>query len=75
MAKTDKEFFDDRYTLFETDGWKDLVDELNLMSESINNVMHIEDEKALNYVKGQLSILNLIISMEDQTRLADEQSE
>ncbi len=70
--KTDKDFFDDRYRLFDTDGWKDLVDELTLMADSVNNVVSIEDEKTLYLVKGQLTILNMLITLEETTKLADE---
>jgi len=69
--KPDKEFFDCRYKLFEADGWKDLVEELTLMSESINNVTSIDDEKALYLVKGQMSILNMLMTLEEQTKLID----
>jgi len=69
--KEDKEFFDSRYRLFEVDGWKDLVEELTLMAESLNNVASIDDEKSLYSVKGQLSILNMIMTLEEQTKLID----
>tara|TARA_R110000751_G_scaffold307171_1_gene427607 strand:+ start:9742 stop:9969 length:228 start_codon:yes stop_codon:yes gene_type:complete len=69
--KDDKEFFDCRYKLFETDGWKDLIEELTLMSDSLNNVSAIEDEKALYLTKGQLSILNMLITLEEQMKLMD----
>jgi len=69
--RTDKQFFDGRYKLFEMDGWKDLVEELTLMSKSIDNVSSIDDEKSLYLVKGQVSILNMIITLEDQTKLID----
>jgi hypothetical protein len=69
--KTDKEFFDSRYRLFEVDGWKDLVEELTLMAESLDNVSAIDDEKSLYLVKGQLSILNMVITLEEQTKLTD----
>ena len=49
--RTDKQFFDGRYKLFETDGWKDLVEELTLMSKSIDNVSSIDDEKSLYLVR------------------------
>jgi len=69
--KDDKEFFDCRYKLFETDGWKDLVEELVLMSDSLNNVSAIDDEKSLYSTKGQLSILSMLITLEEQTKLID----
>jgi len=69
--KDDKEFFDCRYKLFENEGWRDLVEELTLMAESLNNVASIDDEKSLYSVKGQLSILNMIMTLEEQTKLID----
>ena len=69
--KEDKEFFDGRYRLFEVDGWRDLVEELTLMAESLNNVSTIKDEKSLFEVQGQLSILNMLITLEEQTKLID----
>ena len=69
--KEDKEFFDGRYRLFEVDSWMDLVEELTQMAESLNNVSTIKDEKSLYEVQGQLSILNMLITLEEQTKLID----
>lgn len=69
--KSDKEFFDCRFKLFEQDGWKDLVEELTQMSDSLNDVTSIDDEKSLYLTKGQLSILNMVITLEEQTKLID----
>ena len=69
--KEDKEFFNGRYRLFETDGWQDLIKELVVMSESLNQVSTIKDEKSLFEVQGQLSILNMLITLEEQTKLID----
>jgi hypothetical protein len=69
--KTDKDFFDSRYKLFEVDGWRDLVEELTNTYDSLNNVASIDDEKNLYLVKGQLSILNMLITLEEQTKLID----
>jgi len=69
--KEDKEIFDGRYRLFETGGWQDLIQELVVMSESLNQVSTIKDEKSLYEVQGQLSILNMLITLEEQTKLID----
>jgi len=69
--KDDKEFFDCRYKLFENEGWRDLVEELTLMADSLNNVSAIEDEKTLYSTRGQLSILNMLITLEEQMKLMD----
>ena len=75
MTDTDKEFFDKRWQMFETDGWRDLVEDLQAMYDSLNTVYVVEDEKSLNNVKGQLAILNMIITLEDQTKLAQSQAD
>jgi hypothetical protein len=73
--KDDRAFFDDRYDMFSTAGWADLIGELTNMSESINNIMAIEDEKTLNFVKGQMSVLSMLITLEETTKQVDTDDE
>jgi len=71
----DKEFFENRLNLFMQDGWRDLVDELNNFSASIDSVLSIDNEKDLFYIRGQLSIINMLVNMEESTKLAMENFE
>ena len=66
--KTDNDFFNDRLKLFEQEGWADLVGELETLSMNLNDVRSIENEKDLYFVKGQLSMIQMIINLEDSTR-------
>ena len=68
MGKTDNDFFNDRLKLFEQDGWADLVGELETLSMNLNNVQSIEDEKHLYFVKGQLSMIQMIVNLENTTK-------
>jgi hypothetical protein len=68
MAKNDNDFFNDRLKLFEQEGWADLVGELETLSLNLNDVRSIENEKDLYFVKGQLSMIQMIINLEDSTR-------
>jgi hypothetical protein len=68
--KDDNQFFKDRLNLFEQEGWSDLVGELETLSMNLNNVQSIQDEKDLYFVKGQLSIIQMIVNLEDSTKLA-----
>ena len=68
--KTDKDFYYDRTSLFDKDGWRDLVDELDNLITVTNQLDSIESEKGLWFAKGQLSILRQIVSMEDATKIA-----
>ena len=66
--KTDNDFFNDRLRLFEQEGWSDLIGELETLSMNLNDVRSIESEKDLYFVKGQLSMIQMIVNLEDSTR-------
>jgi hypothetical protein len=68
MGKNDNDFFKDRLNLFEQEGWNDLVGELETLSMNLNDVQSIQNENDLYFVKGQLSILQMIINLEDATK-------
>ena len=74
MGKSDNDFFNDRLKLFEQEGWMDLVGELETLSLNLNDVRSIENEKDLYFVKGQLSMIQMIINLEDSTREVMENS-
>ena len=68
MGKSDNDFFNDRLRLFEQEGWADLIGELETLSLNLNDVRSIENEKDLYFVKGQLSMIQMIVNLEDSTR-------
>ena len=68
MGKNDNDFFNDRLNLFEQEGWNDLVGELETLSMNLNDVASIENEKDLYFVKGQLSIIQMIVNLENTTK-------
>ena len=68
MAVSDKEFYDDRINLVESDGWIALIEELKVMSESVKRLESIDNEKDLWFARGQLSILRQMIVLEDATK-------
>lgn len=70
MTEQDKKFYKDRTNLFETDGWRDLVNELEENSKNVDKIDSIDNEKDLWFARGQLSILRQIVYLEDTTRQA-----
>ena len=73
--KTDEQFLRDRLEIFETDGWKDLMDELKNIESSVRDVDTMKNEQDLWHAKGQLQLLGYVISLESATKLAMEQAE
>jgi hypothetical protein len=50
-------YYESRFDLFSRQGWLDLMEDVDKMLESMNNVSTIADEKSLQFRKGEISIL------------------
>ena len=74
MAKTDVQFLEDRISMTGTDGWLDLLEDIKNLQSSIANVENINSEKDLWEIKGQLRVINFLLSLHTVTNLALEES-
>jgi hypothetical protein len=50
-------YYSDRFDMFSHQGWIDLMQDVDKMLESMNNVSTISDEKSLQFRKGEISML------------------
>lgn len=50
-------YYEARFDLFSQQGWADLMEDVDGMLASLNNVSTIADEKSLQFRKGEISIL------------------
>ena len=73
MPKTDEAFLSDRINMVRSEGWLDLVEEIENLEGSITNLDNINSEPDLWVIKGQLRIINFILSLDTSTTLALEQ--
>ena len=73
MPKTDEAFLSDRLDLTRSEGWLDLVEEIENLEGSITNLDNINSEQDLWAIKGQLRIINFILSLDTSTNLALEE--
>ena len=73
MPKTDEAFLSDRINMTRSEGWLDLVEEIENLERSITNLDNINSEQDLWAIKGQLRIINFILSLDTSTTLALEQ--
>ena len=48
-----------------TQGWTDLMEDLNKLKDSLNNLSQVTDTQELFFRKGQLDILDLILKRKD----------
>jgi hypothetical protein len=56
-----------------SDGWKDLVEDIDIMIASLNNISVIDGEKDLKFKQGELSILNWLKTLQEVSKRAYEE--
>jgi crotonobetainyl-CoA:carnitine CoA-transferase CaiB-like acyl-CoA transferase len=52
-----QKYYEERFSMMSTQGWMDLMEDVDKMIEPLNNISTIADEKSLQFRKGELSIL------------------
>ena len=57
MSPELQKYYEERFTMMSTQGWVDLMEDIDKMIEPLNNISTIADEKSLQFRKGELSIL------------------
>lgn len=57
MDKELEKYYEERFSMMATQGWKDLLEDVDNMLTSLNNIAVIQDEKDLMFKKGESSIL------------------
>jgi hypothetical protein len=62
-----QQYYDNYFTLFSTDGWKQLIEELKQNALVINSVEATKDANDLYVRKGQLNVLAYILNSESTT--------
>lgn len=61
MEQSLRQYYENQFTLFIQPGWTDLVEDLQRLKDSINDLSLVTDTQDLYFRKGQLDILDLIL--------------
>ena len=75
MPKTDVEFLEDRLSMMETEGWRDFIEDFKNLEDSASNIDTMTSEQDLWHAKGQLLMINLVLSLQSATNIALEESQ
>ena len=75
MPKTDVQFLEDRLSMMETEGWRDFIEDFKNLENSASNIDTMNSEQDLWHAKGQLLMINLVLSLQSATNIALEESE
>jgi hypothetical protein len=68
-----QKYYEARFDMMSKDGWKDLMEDIDTMIESLNNISTIPDEKSLQFKKGELSILTWLRTLKEVSERAFEE--
>ena len=52
-----QKYYENRFEMMSKEGWKDLMEDVDKIIVSLNNISTIDSEKDLQFKKGELSIL------------------
>ncbi len=58
-------YYDERFNMMATQGWQDLVEDLQKLLEQYQNIDNCGDTVTLEFRKGQVDILKYLINLED----------
>jgi hypothetical protein len=68
-----QKYYEERFSTMATVGWKDLMEDIDNMINSLNNISTIPDEKSLQFKKGELSILTWLKTLKQVSTQAYEE--
>ena len=64
MDQETQVYYDNYFSLFMTDGWKQLVQDFSNNAVQINSLEAVKDSNDMYFRKGQLNVLAHLINME-----------
>jgi hypothetical protein len=68
-----QKYYEARFEMMSQEGWKDLIEDIDKIIVSLNNISVISDEKDLQFKKGELSILTWLRNLKEISERAYEE--
>jgi hypothetical protein len=64
MAPELQKYYENRLSMMAEPAWKDLMEDIEAMIASTNDISSIQDEKTLHYRRGELSMMRWVLNLE-----------
>lgn len=68
-----QQYYEARFSMMATEGWKELIEDAQVFFDGINKVSAIQNENDLFMKKGQLDVLQWLLSLKDSSAQTYEQ--
>lgn len=65
MQKELQDYYESRFTMMATKGWKDLMEDVEIMMKATDTLAGVENEQQLQFKKGEMSILHWLKNLRD----------
>ena len=63
MEKELAKFYEEAFSMMATQGWRDLMEDIQKVKTSYNDLSTVTDTQELYFRKGQLDILNWLLGL------------
>jgi hypothetical protein len=63
-------YYENRFSMMASEGWTELMEDAQLMFDGVNHVLAIQDEKDLHFKRGQLDIIQWLLSLKQSSEQA-----
>jgi hypothetical protein len=73
MNRELQDYYESRFSMMATQGWQDLLEDLDMMLKSTDTVAGIDTEQQLWFRKGEISIMNWIKNLKESSTEVYEQ--
>jgi hypothetical protein len=73
MSPDLQKYYEARFEMMSQEGWKDLIEDIDKIIVTLNNISVISDEKDLQFKKGELSILTWLRNLKEISERAYEE--
>lgn len=68
-----KKYYEARFEMFASQGWKDLVEDVQEMLKANDTVSGLEDLRKLGVRQGEISIMHWLLSLQELSEKAFEE--
>jgi len=75
MDRELQDYYEERFSMCSSKGWKQLIEDIDNMKKAVDTLQGVETIESLHFKKGELSIINWILSLEQSSREVYEQLE
>lgn len=65
MKKEIQKYYEDRFAMMATQGWKDLIEDVETMLVATDNLGGISTQEQLHFRKGEVSMMNWLKNLRD----------